>query len=282
MNRRRDEPLRRSPATYAAALRELELVHRQDQARLLRQACALACATSALGRLYVAGFEDAPIAASPEAARGSWVRACSEEIASAREDGFSVHPMLPRLLELPLEDWPRASRLVQASLELHPSHGGRLDLARARTAADDPFGAIRILLDLLEERPLESIRCAALEAIALALESAGEFPSSIRCYEAAVVERRSDLRVAVSLLALALRCGDPSGVELSSARLALLDLAVAGTRRRFDRALRAAKGRAERDARAGTRPPNEGFRWRILELSRAGPPACSEIARGLL
>lgn len=276
--------------SFAAALRELVIVHRCDQARLLREACALACAGSRLGRLYVAGFEHAPNGSSREIARSTWDHACAEEIEAARTDDFQVDPMLPRLLELPSKLWPRATSLARASLALKPSHGGRVDLARARIAEADPSGAIGELRELLDEEPAPAIRGAALEALALALECEGDHRASLVCYEAAALESRSDPRVTVALLALALRVGDRSGVSLAAQRLARLDLSVAGTRRRFDRALRAARGRArragrgraERDGRGAPRGPDDEIGWEILEMALAGSGACSEVARELI
>jgi hypothetical protein len=255
------------PLYLAAALRELAIVHRHDQARLLRDACALVCARSQLGRLYVAGFEHAP--------RAHWDRACAEEIESARADHFHVDPTLPRLLALPSEHWPRATSLAEASLALQPCHAGRLDLARARIAEANASGAIDDLRQLLRDGPLPETRGAALEALALAFELEGDSRTSIACYGAAARQRHSDPRICVSLLALSLRVGDRSGISLAARRLERLDLTVPGSRRRFDRAMRAARGRARR-ARG-----DEGG-WTILEMALAGSGACSQVARGLI
>jgi len=256
--------LRDPRLSFSSALRELEFVHRCDQARLLREACALACAGSGLARLYVAGFEHAPAGSSPELARSNWDRACLEEIEVARKDEFRPDPMLPALLELPTSLWPCATDLARAALELKPSHGGRVDLARAMIAEADPTGAIGELRRLLDEDPTPAVRGAALEALALAFECDG------------------DPRVAVALLALALRVGDRSAVSLAAQRLAPLDLSVAGTRRRFDRALRAARGRARRRGRVALRRSEDESQWQILEMALSGSEACSEIARTLI
>jgi len=264
MRRVRAHPPRSS---LAAALRELEIVHRRDQARLLREACALVCARSRLGRLYVAGFE--------HATRARWDRACAEEIESARADDFQVDPILPRILALPPHLWPRATSLAGAALALQTCHEARIDLARAKIAEADAAGAIGVLRELLRDEPLPEVRGVALEALALALELEGDSLASIGCYEAAAQQCRSDPRVCVALLALALRVGDRGAISLAARRLAPLDLTVSGSRRRFDRALRAARGRAR---------PSSGdeIEWTILEMAFAGPGACSEVARGLI
>jgi len=274
--------LRDPRLSFSSALRELEFVHRCDQARLLREACALACAGSGLARLYVAGFEHAPAGSSPELARSNWDRACLEEIEVARKDEFRPDPMLPALLELPTSLWPCATDLARAALELKPSHGGRVDLARAMIAEADPTGAIGELRRLLDEDPTPAVRGAALEALALAFECDGDPRASLSCYEAAARQIRSDPRVAVALLALALRVGDRSAVSLAAQRLAPLDLSVAGTRRRFDRALRAARGRARRRGRVALRRSEDESQWQILEMALSGSEACSEIARTLI
>jgi hypothetical protein len=261
--------------SLGAALRELEIVHRRDQARLLREACAIVCARTRLGRLYVAGFDHAPERTTRETERTRWDRACAEEIESARLDDFEVGPPLPQLLALPSALWPRATSLAEASLALQPSHEGRIDLARARIAEADATSAIGDLRELLRDDPLPDVRGSALEALALALELEGEFPASIACYGAAARQSRSDPRICVALLALALRVGDRSGISLAARRLERLDLTVRGSRRRFDRALRAARGRARR-------APGDEIGWTILEMAFDGSGACSEVARGLI
>lgn len=262
----RSEHVRPSRVSFPAALRELEIVHRRDQARLLREASALACARSPLGRLYVAGCEPA---------RSRWDHACAEEVESARADEFPVAPMLPRLLALRPELWPSATALAEAALALQPCHEGRIDLARAKIAEADGRGSIGDLHGLLRDELLPEVRGAALEALGLALEFEGDFLASIGSYTAAAQQSRSDPRICVALLALALRVGDRTGISLAVRRLAPLDLSVSGSRLRFDRALRAARGRARRAAR------NE-IEWPILEMALSGSGACSEVARGLI
>ena len=254
--------------TFAAALRELEIVHRRDQARLLREACAFAGGDLPLGRLYAAGWHASDIA------RRAWERACAEEIESARTDGFALDPTLRSLPGLPFDRWPRPTLLVRAALDLRPSRAGRLDLARARIAEGDTTGAIGELRAWLDEATTADDRGPALEALGLALECEGDRPAALACYAEAVREPRCDPRVSVALLALALRVPDPDGVSLAAQRLARLDLSVPGTRRRFDRALRAARGRAARN-------PGARIGWPILEIALAGSEACSEVARGL-
>jgi len=261
--------MRRGPGiTFAAALRELEIVHRRDQERLLREACALAGGELPLGRLYVAGWP------APDFARAAWERKCAEEIESARTDGFAVDPTLRSLPGLPSDRWPRPTLLARAALDLGPNRAGRLDLARARIAEGDTTGAIGALRAWLDDATIADDRGAALEALGLALECEGDRPASLACYMEAVREPRCDPRVSVALLALALRVPDADGVSLAAQRLARLDLSVPGTRRRFDRALRAARGRAARS-------PGTGIGWPILEMALVGSEACSEIARGL-
>jgi len=245
---------------FAAALRELAAVHRRDQARLLRRACALA----------------------PRGARRRWDAACAEEIASARIDGFPVEPLLPRLLALPAMGWPRASALARAALALDPGHAGRLVLARAWLLEGDAPGAVEVLRALLAERPLPHLRPGVLAALALALELAGRHGEALAGYAAAVSEPRSDPGVAVALLALALRVGDRPAADLAMRRLAPLDLTIAGMRRRFERALREAKERSRLGAGAAASGRDEDLRRTILESVLAGPRACSEVARELL
>ena len=264
----------RTGITLAAALRELGIVHRRDQAFLLREACALACGATPLGRLYVAG------GSTRRRGRPAWDRACAEEIASARSDGFPVDPALPRLLELPSARWPRPTVLAEAAQELRPCRAGRVDLARARVAERDAARAIEELRAVLAESPGPTERAPALEALALALECIGDLRAALACYAEAAREPRSATRVSVALLALALRLPDLDGVSLAVERLALLDLSVPGTRRRFDRAVLAARGRAARDARARGRGTQRSG-GPILEMALAGSGACSEVARGL-
>jgi hypothetical protein len=271
-----------SRVTYAAALRELWHVHRLEQARLLREACLLLCRATPLGRLYVVARRNASRDIPPGDARSSWGEACRDEIAAARADGARVHSLLMRLSASPLDRWPLASVLARASLDLERCPAGRLDLARGLIAEGNPDEAIGILRDLLDEESLRELRVAALEALALAFESAGETRRSLAWYAATIGERRSDLRVAVSLLALALRCGDAPRVEIAARRLRPVDLSVPGTRMRFLGALRLARERIGRDRRARGGSLSETAPEIITRLALEGRGAAAEVARTLL
>jgi hypothetical protein len=267
---------------WAAALRELEIVHQREQAALLRTAARLACANTRRGRLYVAVSRRSTRDRPQRGDRSTWRAACLEEIALADSDGFDLHPLLRVLSRTAVHRWPIPSQLALASLELAQSHGGILDLARACIAEGRLGEGIGIVRDLLAEQPLAADRQEAFEALALALEATGAAARSLGWYEAALGSRGSDLRVAVSMLSLALRHGDTARIEIASERLRPLALSVPGTRSRFFRALSSAMSRAAADREAHRVGPSIAAREAIRKLAREGRGAEAEIAQALL
>jgi hypothetical protein len=208
--------------------------------------------------------------------------ACREEIRASGEDAVAVVPALLCLAERPFDRWPRGSRLALDSLRIDRTIAGRLALARARVAEGTPLGAIGILGNLLAEGPEEPLHLEVLETLALACESTGETHRSLDWYEIALFSLRSDLATTVSLLALALRCGDARGIHLATRRLGAVDLAVKGTRRRFRSALQLACERADRGAGGSRELGNGPTGPTIRRMASAGRGACSEVARALL
>jgi len=221
---------------WSAALDELRLVHRKEQAALLRDAASIACAASRRGDLYVAGL--------PEARRARWARACADAIAVAYADDAEVEPMLRALAATPETRWPSATDIARASLELDVCVAGLVALARARICEEEPGEAIALLRELAAARPRVAERRDVLEALALALECAGESDESLRRYAAALRTPGCEPRVAVSMLALALRAGNATWIDCASRRLRHLDLAIPGVRARFQHAVRRAVARA--------------------------------------
>jgi len=267
---------------YGDAVRELEAVHRLDQARLLRDASAIVSESTPLGRLYLRNRRSRRQGDVPASTFVEWREACREEIRAARQDAAVVDRSLLRLAERPFDRWPRGSQLALEALRIDRTQAGRLALARARVGEGAPLRAIEVLRNLLAEAPGEPLLQETLETLALACESAGETHRSLDWYEIAVISPGSDLAVVVSLLALALRCGDVRGIDLASRRLDAVDLSVHGTRRRFRSALRLAQERADHEAR-GSRGLGTGSDGeRIRQMAVAGRGACAEVARALL
>jgi hypothetical protein len=200
---------RRLDFSFSAALRELEAVHRH-QARLLRGACALACARTTLGRLYVAGFEHA---------LSIWDRDCAEEIETARVDGFDLDPWLPRLLDqLPIH-WPRATTLALAALSSSPATAPHRSGSRPDRGGESS-AAIGELRELLGERPAPPVRGTALEA-SRSPSSAPAARASLACYGRPRGRQSPAIAVTIALLALALREGQPRRLpRVASARAA--------------------------------------------------------------
>ncbi len=218
---------------WIAALDELGLVHRKEQAALLRDAASLVCATSRRGRPFVAG-----------AARARWRQACLEAITVAEADRVDVEPLLRNLAADPVARWPAASRLARASLALDRCVAGSVALARAWICENETRAAIELLCELAAGPPHAPDRCDVLEALALALESAGALDESLDAYASALRIPGCAPRVAVSMFALALRRGDAAWIDFASARLLDLDLSIPGVRTRFQVALARAVERA--------------------------------------
>jgi hypothetical protein len=98
--------------TLERALSELELVHRLEQARLLRMACRLA---------LCAACEDA----GRGAALARWRRQCASALALARADGVEPPASLVLCARRVEAAWPAARALARASLELDDCRAGR-------------------------------------------------------------------------------------------------------------------------------------------------------------
>jgi hypothetical protein len=265
-----------------AGFQELGIVHQTEQANLLRAAARLACANTRRGRLYVAVSRRSVRDMPPRGDRSTWREACLDEIALADSDGFDLHPLLRVLSRTAVHRWPNPAQLALAALRLARSHAGILDLARACIAEGRLAEGIGIVRDLLVEQPLAADRQEAFEALALAFEATGAVARSLGWYEAAVGSRGSNLRVAVSMLSLALRHGDAARIEIASERLRPLVLSVPGTRSRFFRALGSAMSRAAADREAHRAGPSLAARDAIRRLALGGSGAEAEVAQALL
>lgn len=272
-------PLPRPPIRLEKALLELARVHVLEQSRLLRAASLL--------RIRHVSSAGGPAIPPPRSRREllgcrsteDWRAAAIEETRTARADGAPVDATLGELIRTPIESWPAATSIAAAALELWPGSESALALARARLAAREVEEALDLLLDLLEQDPLEDHRLAALEAVAMGLEFAGDVEGSLAFQEAALHAKGSDLRQAVPLLALALCAGDESRAALASSRLHRLDLAVPGIRSRFDAALSAVRNRCARHAVRGRRSGRDAHIREFLRRNR-GPEA--EVAQLVL
>jgi hypothetical protein len=97
--------------TLERALLELELVHRLEQARLLRMACRLASRCALGDRDGVA--------------LARWRRQCARALGAARADGSEPPAALHACARREPEAWPSARSLALASLELDDCRAGR-------------------------------------------------------------------------------------------------------------------------------------------------------------
>jgi hypothetical protein len=270
----------RPPVRLEQALRELARVHDLEQSRLLRAASLL--------RLRHARSAREPRIPPPRSRRElrgchsteGWRAEALEEVRTARTDGARVDATLADLARALIDSWPSAASIAAAALELEPGSESTLALARARLATRELEGALVLLLDLLRHDPLEDHRLAALEAVALGLELAGDLEGSLAFQEAALNSKGSDLRQAVPLLTLALCSGDGPRAALASTRLHGLDLAVPGVRSRFDAELSAVRHRASRQAVPAWRAGGRGPCVREFLRRNRGPEA--EVAKLLL
>ena len=105
---------------------------------------------------------------------------------------------------------------------------------------------------------------------------------SLEYYAAALDSPRSEPRVAVSMFALALRCGDSAQSEIAGRRLRPLDLSVSGSRARFEFALARARERAGRGSPQQRVDPSDPRTDRIRRIAIEGDGAEAAVARALL
>jgi tetratricopeptide (TPR) repeat protein len=266
--------VRGSAVDFAAALDELAVVHRKEQAALLRDASRIAGANTERGRLFVAG--------QGGEARATWRRSCVEEIELARADGVELQPLLASLGRRPFRAWPKPSRIAFAAWELERAHRGALDLARAWIAEGRHEKGTAILQELLDAGPLPCDRGEVLEALALASESAGRAADALAWYEEAIGVPGSRVRLAIALLALALHHGDLARAEIAAVRLRPLVLSVPGTRARFRTALDRALSRIAASPSAVRGRDSSAARDEIWQLALEGRGAEAEVARAML
>jgi len=262
-------------------MRELLHVHRLEQARLLRVASFLRIRrTSAVERPFVPGPRSRSDLAEGRTP-GRWRTAAMEEIRSSRADGARIDGLLVAIARAPLEAWPAASSIARAGLEIDSGHASLAALGRAYVAERRLEDAVEILVEALEEDPLEEVRLEVLEALAAAFDLAGDVEGSLAFREAALATKGGDLGHAVSLLALALCAGDGERAETATARLHGLDLGVPGIRSRFEAALSAVRRRfVSPGFRAGRGSPARDARIQQFLARNRGPE--SEVARLVL
>lgn len=112
--------------TLERALCELELVHRLEQARLLRMACRIAWREARAAAPVAPVAPDAPGADGDTAALVErWRCQCASALHAARADGLEAPAALQACARRATSAWPPARALALASLELDDCRAGR-------------------------------------------------------------------------------------------------------------------------------------------------------------
>jgi hypothetical protein len=152
-------------ARLAAAQRELERVHAAELAFLLREAASLVLSQRARSR-------------DPAPELDTWRDCAREALAACAADALALDARVVELLEAclthPPPRWPSAVDLARLALQLDPCDAGRLRLAQAWMAEDEPWGASGVLALGLSRRPASRLEPRLLAGLVRAQSACGE------------------------------------------------------------------------------------------------------------
>ncbi|MCZ6597208.1 MAG: hypothetical protein O7B99_06205 [Planctomycetota bacterium] len=204
--------------SFAAALRELDGVHRAELALLLGRAADLRA-------------HDAPFAICAGLPSGSdsfsaWCAAARRELELLLADGLEDEAAL--LAELVRTDpclWPAASLLAELALVLRPDGSGgsggrgRIVLGRALLAEGETVSALRVFGEGLRRGPADE-RWQACAGIGRAHELRGGDRLALGAFEAAAGQPTCGVAPQVASLFLSLALGERQRARRAAARLA--------------------------------------------------------------
>ena len=233
--------------SHRPARDELVAVHREELARSLRVAARLRIDVLPDARLYLPALDLG-------AALRRWMRRVERTLDLLASDSIDLPDaeLLGRCLRRPLEDWPDAGRLAEASLLAQDGLAGRVRLAQVALTA----GASAHAVDILQRAIGAAHLCrgawtgSAFEWLAYAHESLGRHRLALGACDAAGREppaRYARWDPLLTGVVLALRVGDEPRARWFRSELARppdraggrseapLDLALARLRARIDR-----------------------------------------------
>jgi hypothetical protein len=149
----------------AAAQRELERVHASELALLLREAASLVLARRARSH-------------DPAPELDTWRSCAREALEACAADALAVDARVVELLEVCLlrhpSRWPSAVDLARSALHLEPCDIGRLRLAQAWMAEDEPWSASGVLALSVYRRPASRLEPRLLAGLVRAQSACGE------------------------------------------------------------------------------------------------------------
>jgi len=194
-----------SSGVFLRARDELVGVHRDELARSLCTAARLRIELRPDTRLYLPALD-------LDAALRRWTRRVERTLGLLASDGIALPDaeLLELCLRRPLEDWPEAERLAEASLLARDGLAGRVRLAQVALTA----GAAGQAADVLQRVIATAHLCrgsragAAFEWLAYAHEALGRDRLALGACEQAGHEPAAPWDPLLSGLVLALRTGD--------------------------------------------------------------------------
>jgi hypothetical protein len=261
-------PLSQGAVHWRAAMRELGIVHRLEQARLLARAARLACESTRLGRTFLALRANAD-------SESEWRRAAAEELDACLFDGWEPHVSLVECASRPAARWLSAGALARAAFALEPGAATRLMLARATLCRGAIESAAQAMIETradeshgLDEREL-------LESSALCLEASGRWDEALHRYAAASDRCGASPACTQALLALALRVDDIPSADRAWASLGEQRAAMSEPEFVRASALPELCARIRFHRRAGRWNHSPAARSRIETWSRDGRPTAA-------
>ena len=149
----------------AAAQRELERVHAAELAFLLREATSFVLAQRARS-------------SDPAPELDTWRSSAREALEACAADSLAVDARVFELLEVcllrPPSRWPSAVDLARSALQHEPCDIGRLRLAQAWMAEDEPWSASGVLALSVFRRPASRLEPRLLAGLVRAQSACGE------------------------------------------------------------------------------------------------------------
>jgi hypothetical protein len=203
----------RAPISLTAAMRELLLVHRSEQARLLCGAVRLRCRATPLGESFLE-------LRAPTYVASHWRTEAIEEVDSAWLDGWNADDALWECVSRPRDAWRSARQLARSASELEPSLVAALHRARAELCEGTPRLAVEMMRRILRARLTASERRPVLEGLALACEACGDLRAACAHHATACREPGAPAAAYAAWLALAFATGALADVAAIAAQRA--------------------------------------------------------------
>lgn len=213
----RGEPVGAHEPGLTQAERHLVLVHRNELAWLLRQACLIKLVEGPRNKLFVSRH----LSAHREVRLMSFV-ALEERLAAERETagsvpgGDSALDLLTAWVKNSTGDVPSVSRLAAASFRLQHTDEARVMAVSELANGSEQRSALLVLGDVLAGHPSESVRESAWSHVGFAYSKLLDFPKAQRAYQQLCQLNEQIPMGWMGRLLMSLQMGDAGGARTSA------------------------------------------------------------------